>query len=151
MDPNGFERRQAELKSLLEIEQEVEQKHPQTPIVVSGDFNGNASAEETDPEFTPIYSRTQLKDVFHLQGISKQERSTYYQVKTNGRTEGRQIDYCFLDPFASQHLKNKSAHVYRYKDEFGFKIDIPQTLDAKLALPSDHYPVVFEFENLKIK
>lgn len=149
-DPNGFERRKAELKALVEIEQAIEKKHPSVPLVMAGDFNGNASSESPDEEFKPIYQHTALKDILELGQVSLVDRATYYQVKTMGKTEGRQIDFCFLNPPAAKLLKNNSCSVYRYKDEFGFKIDIPQNIDAKLQLPSDHYPLVFEFENLPL-
>lgn len=150
IDPGGFERRQAELRALLEIYQEFSNKHPQTPVMVVGDFNGNASEINTDEEFKPLYESTKLKDVLEVNGTSPENRATFYQVRSTSRTEGRQIDYCFLSPLLAPQLKEKSAFVYRYKDEFGMDIGIPMTLDAKLRLPSDHYPIVFEILNLKI-
>ncbi len=150
-DPNGFERRKAELKTLLEIEQETEKKFPQIPLVMAGDFNGNASLANPDEEFKIIYSDTQLKDILELHQVPAPERATYYQVKTLGKTDGKQIDFCFLNPTAAQLLKPNSSSVYRYKDEYGFKIDIPQNIDAKLQLPSDHYPLVFELDGLSLE
>ncbi|MGZ3795503.1 MAG: endonuclease/exonuclease/phosphatase family protein [Pseudobdellovibrionaceae bacterium] len=150
IDPGGFERRQAELLALLEIYKEFSEKYPQTPLMTVGDFNGNASSTHTDEEFKPLYEKTELKDVLELMGLSAENRSTFYQVRSNNRTEGRQIDFCFLSPLLAKHLKEKSGFVYRYKDEFGMDLGIPMTLDAKLKLPSDHYPLVFEIENLKI-
>ena len=149
-DPNGFERRKAELKTLLEIEQEIEQKFPNVPLVVAGDFNGNAGLLNTDEEFKIIYQMTQLKDILEIVNIPATDRATFYHIKPLNKSEGRQIDFCFLTPLAAKNLKANSCSVYRYKDEFGFKIDIPQSLEAKIKLPSDHYPLVFEFENLKI-
>ncbi|HEY8272440.1 MAG TPA: hypothetical protein VIG33_16225 [Pseudobdellovibrionaceae bacterium] len=150
IDPGGFERRQAELLALLEIYKEFSEKHPQTPLMAAGDFNGNASSANTDEEFKPLYERTELKDVLELMGLSLENRATFYQVRSNNKTEGRQIDFCFLSNLLAKHLKEKSAFVYRYKDEFGMGLGIPMTLDAKLRLPSDHYPIVFEIENLEI-
>lgn len=149
IDPNGFERRRAELETLVEIYNELEKANPQTPILVCGDFNGNASAQDTDEEFKAIYQKTKLKDVFEITGLSKEERATYYQVKSGSRTEGRQIDYCFAPPSVSTNLNPKTTYVYRYKNELGLAHDIPYNLDAKLNLPSDHYPIIFELENLK--
>ena len=149
-DPNGFEKRKAELSTLVQIYQECTEKNPTIPILICGDFNGNASSIDTDEEFKPIYEKTELKDVLEISAVPPEYRATFYFVKTNGRSEGRQIDYCFLNPNASQHLKAGSAKVYRYKDEFEFAIDAPQNLDAKLKLPSDHYPIVFDLETLKI-
>lgn len=150
-DPNGFERRKAELKTLIEIEQEIEKKYPQVPLIMAGDFNGNAGSENPDDEFKLIYENTSLKDILELQQVNANERPTYYQVKPLGKTEGRQIDFCFMTPLAAQFLRPQSCAVYRYKDEYGFKIDIPQNLDAKLQLPSDHYPLVFELEGLPLE
>ncbi len=149
-DPMGSQRRQAEFKTLMEIYKEVEALHPQCPVIVAGDFNGNASRIGTDVEFESIYQSTELQDILELQAIPLSERATYYQVRTGGRAEGKQIDYCFLSPKAATQLKADSAQVYRYKDEYGFAYDIPKTIDAKLNLPSDHYPLIFELENMEI-
>lgn len=150
IDPGGFERRQAELLTLIDIHKEFLDKHPDAPVMVVGDFNGNASLVDTDVEFKPLYEKTELKDVLELAGLTPENRATFYKVRSTSRTEGRQIDFCFLPPSLFHHLKEKSAYVYRYKDEFGMNSGIPMTLDAKLKLPSDHYPIVFEIENLKI-
>jgi exonuclease III len=150
IDPMGFERRQAEAKTLVEIYKEIEGQHPNTPIIVAGDFNGNASPSGTDREFQFIYQTTAMQDILELSQRPVPERATYYQVRMGGKVEGKQIDYCFLSPAAAKHLKPGTAQVYRYKDEFGFAIDIPNTLDAKLNLPSDHYPLVFELESLEV-
>jgi len=150
IDPGGFERRQAELLTLIDIYQEFLEKHPGTPALVAGDFNGNASQTDTDEEFRPLYEKTELKDVLELTGLSHENRATFYQVRSTSKTEGRQIDYCLLSPLLQKHLKANSAYVYRYKDEFGMNFGPPMTLDAKLRLPSDHYPLFFEIENLEI-
>ncbi len=142
-DPNGFERREAELKTLvdiyLEIEKELENK---VPIIVAGDFNGNAGFKNTDTEFKALYEKTQLKDVLELSNIDDSERFTFFHVRNLGQREGRQIDYCFLSPILQSNLIEKGSYVYRYKDELGFAIKAPQTMDEKLSLPSDHYPIV---------
>lgn len=149
IDPNGFERRQAELKTLVEIYKELGAKHPKTPVMVCGDFNGNAGLNGTDEEFKPLYEQTDLKDVLEWENLPPEARATFYQIRNNGKADGRQIDFCFLPQSLVPFLKKNSGLVYRYKDEFGFDIGVPQSLDAKLNLPSDHYPLVFELENLQ--
>jgi hypothetical protein len=151
VDPNGFERRRAELKTLLEIFKESKLVHPNLPMIVAGDFNGNASSEDTEEEFKEIYSKTQLKDVLELGNIPKEDRATFYQVKSGGRVEGRQIDYCFLSPSLQKYLGEKPPYVYRYKDEKGATRPTPRSLDEKMQHPSDHYPIVFEVANLRKK
>ncbi len=150
IDPNGFERRRAEFQTLLEIQNEIRLKYPTTPLIVSGDFNGSAIKSKPDVEFESLYQTTDLIDVLEVAKVPEAERATYYQIRPSQKTDGRQIDYCFLSELAQNHLISGSAHVYRFKDEYGMKKDLPTTLEAKLALPSDHYPVVFELENLSI-
>jgi endonuclease/exonuclease/phosphatase family metal-dependent hydrolase len=145
IDPSGFERRQAELKTLLEIYQGLETKFKgQVPIGVAGDFNGNAAPTGTDLEFEGLYQQTELKDVCTLAGLSPEASATYYQVGKNTRTEARQLDYCFLSPKLATYLDKTSVKVVRYDSH------PPTTLDAKMALPSDHYPLVFEIHNLPL-
>lgn len=151
IDPNGFERRQAELRTLIEIYQELEKTHPQVPVMVAGDFNGNASVTGTDEEFKDLYSLTSLRDVLEVAQLDVEERATFYQVRNSSRADGRQIDFVFLPPLLHPFLKPGSAYVHRYKDEFGMAHDIPRNMDAKLNLPSDHYPLVFEIEKLPLK
>ena len=150
IDPHGFERRQAELKALIEIYNEITLKNPGVPMVVAGDFNGNASLNNTDAEFKDLYANTHLKDVFEHLNIPHEERATFYQVKSGSRTDGRQIDFVFLPADTAGYLKEK-AYVYRYKDEFGMAHGIPMNMDAKLRLPSDHYPIVFDLEGIPVK
>ncbi|UXR66268.1 hypothetical protein EZJ49_08325 [Bdellovibrio bacteriovorus] len=151
IDPNGFERRQAELKTLLDIYAELEKTHPQVPVMMAGDFNGNASSLGTDEEFKDLYSRTQLRDVLEAAGLTPEERATFYQVRNGSRADGRQIDFVFAPPSLQAFIKPGSCKVYRYKDEFGMEHDIPRNMDAKLNLPSDHYPLVFELERLPLR
>lgn len=149
-DSHGFERRKAELKTLLEIHKELTQTYPKTPQIIAGDFNGNASREHTEEEFRLIYETTKLEDVLHLQGVKPDRRWTFCQIRPSNKVDLKQLDYAFLTPQIAAHLKAQSAFIYRYKDEYGFEKDKPLTLDAKLSLPSDHYPLVFELEKLPI-
>lgn len=149
-DSHGFERRKAELKTLLEIHQEILAAHPQTPQIVAGDFNGNASRVLTELEFQQLYETTKLEDVLELQKVPAEMRWTFCQIRPGNKVDSKQLDYAFITPNLAAHLKPASASVYRYKDEFGFALERPMTLDAKLRLPSDHYPVIFELEKIPI-
>lgn len=150
-DPNGYGRRKAELLALIEVYKETRAKWgEQIPILVAGDFNGNASEKNTDPEFVPLYDKTDLKDVCCLAQKTDEERATYYQVSRNNRTEGRQIDFAFLSPSAQDLLVRNTVQVYRYRDHLGSPLPPPSSLDDKLRLPSDHYPLIFELCGIKI-
>lgn len=148
IDPGGAERRSAEFKAVLEIYKELKSQFKDVPIVVAGDFNGNASRLNTDEEFQELYTLTDLEDVLEMAQVRQEDRATFYQVRNGGKSEGRQIDFCFSNESMKKFISPKKSLVYRYKDEFGFAYDTPGTLEAKLRLPSDHYPVVFEIEQL---
>lgn len=150
-DPNGFARRQAELKTVVDIANDVCKRNPNVPLILAGDFNGNASLKSTDEEFKYLYQNTQLIDVLEAAGIADDRRATYAQVRAGQRSDGRQIDFCFLTPKAAQYLDKASAMVYRYKDSYGFGLDLPTTLEQKLELPSDHYPIFFKLQQLPFK
>ena len=150
IDPNGFERRQAELRTLIEIYQELEAVHPDLPIMVAGDFNGQAGVQHTDEEFKDLYNLTKLSDVLEVSQLPPEARATFYQVRNGGKADGRQIDFAFLNPNLQKLVKTDATKVYRYKDEMGMERDVPRNMEAKLHLPSDHYPLVFEIESLKI-
>lgn len=152
IDPNGFERRRAELRTLLEIYKELEDKfQSQVPICVAGDFNGNATPNQTDIEFQNIYKSTQLQDVCELAKLPAEKRATFYQVGRSPRTEGKQLDYCFLSPSLKPYLDPASVAVHRYKGPMGLPSDPPTTLEAKLMLPSDHYPLIFNLKNIPLR
>lgn len=146
IDPGGTERRSAELRTCVDIYKELQQCHPASYIMLCGDMNGYAAKENTDPEFAPVYSETDLVDVLEVSQIEIEKRATYYQIKSGGRNEGRQIDYCFLSN--NLHAKLSDAEVFRYRDEYGFAFDPPKSLEDKLRLPSDHYPLFFTLEKL---
>lgn len=152
IDPNGFERRRAELLTLLEIYKELEEKFQgQVPIAVTGDLNGNASRFDTEPEFQALYQTTKLKDVCELANLSQEKSATFYQVGRSAKAEARQLDYAFLSPSLATYLDPASVQVFRYKDHLGMSLGAPTTLDAKMNLPSDHYPVVFTLKNIPLR
>lgn len=150
IDPGGTERRTAELRTALDLYKEISTQNPNTPVMFAGDMNGFAGTPATDPEFAPLYVETDLQDVLELANVSPEKRSTFYQIKNGSKVDGRQIDYCFLPQSLMPHLKLDSALVYRYKDEFGFSLDTPRSIEHKSRLPSDHYPLFFTLEKLKL-
>ncbi len=150
IDPAGKERRTAELKTCLNIYNELKSEFPKCPILLSGDFNGNAAKTLTESEFTDIYTKTDLVDILELAQTPLVDRSTFIQIKSGQKTDGRQIDYCFIPEILHKNIILPSAKVFEYQDEFGSNLKRPQTLEQKMALPSDHYPLVFTVENIQI-
>ncbi len=150
-DPNGFKKRTLEVKAMIDIYEEIEKElGPNANIVVAGDFNGIAQKHRPDVEFQEIYQRTGLQDVLELAGVSLQNRNTFFHFKNSGPTEGRQIDYCFLSPNLHSHLKAESVRIESFRDPLGHPIAFPKTLEQKNLLPSDHFPIFFILDNLKL-
>ena len=150
IDPGGIERRSAELRTAIDLYKEISVLHPHVPVLFAGDMNGFAGHPAPDAEFASIYVETDLQDVLEIANVSLEQRSTFFQIKNGAKVDAKQIDYCFIPARLKPHLKIESAIVYRYKDEFGFSLDTPRTIEHKSRLPSDHYPLFFTLENLKI-
>lgn len=148
IDPLGFERRQAELMTLVDIYKELRQKYPKTPMAVCGDFNGSARKAKLDEEFKYLYETSDLVELSEWAGLSEPDLPTFYQVGRTPNPEGRQIDFCFGSPNLLPYVDPKSVRVVRFKDFRGQIMDPPTTIEAKLLLPSDHYPVVFEIKDI---
>ncbi len=151
IDPFGFERRQAELKTLLEIYKELTARFPFVPLMVAGDMNGNASVTATDEEFKTLYAETDLQDVLEIAGVPVADRPTFFQIRHGGRVDGKQIDFAFASEHLKKYLKAQNTYVYRYKNDLGLPHDTPHNLDTKQLLPSDHYPLVFEITHIPIQ
>lgn len=149
IDPGGLERRGAELRTCLDIYKELKLKHAGTPIIFCGDMNGYAGKPNTDTEFLPIYAETDLEDVLELAHVSIDQRSTFYQIKNGAKADGRQIDYCFVCKELKDKLVKNETYVYRYRDELGSVYGLPKSMDDKLKMPSDHYPLFFKLDKLE--
>jgi hypothetical protein len=151
IDPDGKERRRAEFETLLQIYNEVDSKYSsQVPIFVCGDFNGNATRNQTDGEFKKLYELTDLEDVLEYAEKSFDERATFYNVRPRLQVHKLQLDYAFLSKKFLSCLNLDSVRVFSFKDLQGLDIPVPLTLDQKNTFPSDHNPVVFEI-NLPVK
>lgn len=148
IDAGGVLRRASELRACVDIYNELKTTYPQIPVMLCGDFNGAAGRFNTDVEFAHLYANTDLEDVLELAQVPNEERHTFIQVKSGFRSEGRQIDFCFLPEALKSKLIPSSVSTYLYKDQYGSPLKRPDTLEQKGQLPSDHYPVIFTLENL---
>lgn len=146
IDPEGRDRRAAELKALTEIYHELRAEDPQVAVIVGGDFNGVVHRERGESEFLPIFS-TDLRDIFSILDRDVTDAMTQIQFSRTGQVVYLQIDYLMISQHLHAHLIAEESYVYRYKSDLKVKLGLPQTLDQRLALPSDHYPVVATFRN----
>lgn len=150
IDSEGRLRRAAELKTLVQIYNEVKREvGDRVPICVAGDFNGVASRENTESEFLPLYQNTDLVETFEAAGTPLPERFSQIQISPLGKTQHLQIDYIFI----SQNWREKvipganQTFAYRFKDHLKQALPFPKTLEDRMRLPSDHYPIVATIRN----
>ena len=142
IDPLGKDRRQAEFETLLKIYHEVRSEtHESVPVVIGGDFNGQARASKPDPEFSDI-TNAALKDVFDVLALEENDRVTRFDIRNGQAPVGQQIDYLFLSPELQDKVVPEHSYVYRYKGDLGVALPEIQTATQQFAMPSDHYPVL---------
>lgn len=135
--------REAEVKSLTGLYQELSLKHPKTDIAVVGDFNGNASLKDHTFEFNSIFRHTDLMDIHDLKNSSTDERSSFVFFQ-DGVPLNKQLDYIFLNPSLCKKIVLEDTYSYRYKF-FGVSWPLVNSMNQKMTLPSDHYPQVVKF------
>lgn len=141
-DPFGSYQREAEFKELLRIASELRSElGADPPVVLMGDFNGRLSGEVPEPEFASL-SGTEFRDVLHLCEVPDDNRFTQVQVLSGGLSQVTQLDYILIEKRFRENVK--SAWVHRFEDEWGSPLATPKTMNQKMDLPSDHYPVVAE-------
>ena len=150
IDPQGRDRRRAELEKLVKIYGEINQEFDgKVPILLTGDFNGTASEPQTDTEFEALYRDTDLRDVLQWSGVADDERFTHMQIYNNRTGTTRQLDYIFLSPLLASRINAEESWVFRYRGEDGITQIIPRNLNEKRLLPSDHYPVILTLDPVK--
>ena len=141
-DFEGRTRRTLEVKGLLEIYQRIQDEFPNVPILVGGDFNGQAGEISTEEEFQQLYSLTDLKDIAFLAGIPEEERFSYIYFNRGGNRFVQQIDYLFISERFRQLIDPTECYFPRYKNLLGSPLPIPKRVEQKNILPSDHYPFI---------
>jgi exonuclease III len=147
-DPQGRSRRRAELQTMVKIYNEAnkEMKH-QVPLLVAGDFNGLAYRSACEKEFESLYENSDLIELFDLIGGDEEARTTQIQFLRDGLRRLLQLDYFFLSPALIDKVEPASSFVYRYKSDLGVPMPLSTSIEQRLSLPSDHYPVVLTIKN----
>jgi hypothetical protein len=145
IDSEGRERRAAEARTLAEIYREV-RKSFSVPVIVGGDFNGNARHDGTSVEFQALRD-TDLLNTCEVMALPMDQACTQIQFQRSGNHQYLQIDYLLIPPELKEALLPDQSGVYRYKSDLKVALPLPVTLDQRLAMPSDHYPVYATFKN----
>lgn len=151
IDPEGRARREAEVRTLMQIYREVRTEFtPAVPVIMAGDFNGSARAAARSEEFAEL-SNTDLESVLDLASKVDDQASTQIQFSRGGGIGHLQIDYVFISPDLKPELIVEGVEVFRYRSDLKVPLPLPKTLDQRTYLPSDHYPVVATFRDFLTK
>ena len=142
VDFNGQLRRKAELQALVDHYNFRRLEFPGVPVIVAGDFNGQAQRLSTEPEFTSLYEKTDLEDVLEVIKEPAERRFSYFHFNRDYIREASQLDYIMLPPELHALVEKEESGIYHYRDQHGVVLPYPQDSFQRYALPSDHYPVV---------
>jgi len=143
IDRQGHQRRAAELRTLVNIYNDVRRElGPDIPVVVAGDMNGIAAKLNTEPEFLPIYEKTDLLELLDVCETATEERYTQVQITPMGQQQLIQIDYIFMSPNLADCVVKNQSGVYHFKNELGHRAQPPKNLEERGLLASDHYPTI---------
>lgn len=147
IDPEGKERRMAEVKTLMDIYREIRAEYsPSIPTIVTGDFNGSARKGGRGEEFSEL-EKTDLESVIDIVGHEGEMATTQIQFSRSSGVQFLQIDFLFVSPELKPHLVNEHVGIYRYKSDLRVALPLPKSLEQRTYLPSDHYPVVATFRD----
>lgn len=146
IDPSGKGRRQAELRTVVEIYNEIRAEFtPKVPTLLAGDFNGCARQAQRAQEFADL-DKTDLENVAELAGLSDEGSATQVLFARSGQVSVLEIDYIFVSPELKPHLILEECGPYRYRSDLKVALPLPKTFEQRTYLPSDHYPVVAKFK-----
>jgi endonuclease/exonuclease/phosphatase family metal-dependent hydrolase len=151
IDPQGRERRRAEMNTLIKIYHELRGDFtPAVPILIAGDFNGCARRDRLSEEFQALLS-SDLESVVEAAGLAGEMAATQVQFNRNGQIHCMQIDFIFMSAELKTYLIPSGVEVYRYRSDLKVILPLPKTLEQRTLMPSDHYPVVATFKNFLLE
>ena len=143
-DYEGRSRRQVEMRGVLDLFIELSNEY-KVPVLIGGDFNGNATEFDTEQEFEQIYHLTGLKDVCAWEQMPIESRVSYYYFNRSGTRISQQLDYLFVSDEWKHLLIPGSVYFPHYRNLSGFPFAVPDGHEKKATLPSDHLPLLARF------
>ena len=149
-DKNGRGRREAELKTLVNVYIKLEKKfNYKVPIIVGGDFNGNAQSSHTDDEFKYLYEKTDLKDILEFINLPPERRTTLIGPHSEYGLKNPQFDFIFISEKYKNKISLERSGIYYYKNpKTGVPLPYPQEERDMKDFPSDHYPLALQLKDL---
>lgn len=135
-DFEGIDQRTSELKLLSSYASTIKEMYS-VPVIIAGDFNCSRMDYELN-----IFSK-EMYEFHDLKKSKDEELCTYVNFKVKRILT--QIDYIFC---TENIFDLDNSFTYRFKDDYGYSLGIPDSFEEKKYLPSDHFPLVAK---IKIK
>ena len=135
-DFQGMRQREMELKALRTHINKLEEEL-KVPVIVAGDFNCTMD----EPELKNFSKG--LKEFHKIKKSSIEESCTHVHFSTTRVLN--QLDYIFTTK--NLRYKLKDCYTYRFKNEYGDILGLPDRIVEKKWNPSDHYPLVLTIKD----
>lgn len=144
IDHQGKHRRALESELLAARYNELSKEFPEALILAAGDFNGEVNQYFYNEEFEVIKSSTDLVDSFDIAKVERDKRITQVMINRYKDNEYLQFDHILIPKKHAHLLNTDNCYVYYFKNEMGISEKLPQSIEEKQRMPSDHYPTVIE-------
>lgn len=145
-DPRSEMIREEQFRRMPKIALE-RQKHygRDVAVVIAGDFNADLRSAGL-----PAPLKKDFFDAFDLNPTPREveEKITHTFHPHRGVTQGLEMDAFFVNRNLRGHIL--SARTYRFRDEGGKPLPLPDSLILREQNPSDHYPIVIDIEMLPL-
>ncbi|HVJ65145.1 MAG TPA: hypothetical protein VM901_07815 [Bdellovibrionota bacterium] len=130
-----------EVREMIKILNKFYRDFPQTPYVLSGDFNRDIGSSEM---LRSLVTKANLREGLAVNGrrLREQDKATAMYFRPGVGLEADQSDGNFLSRHFSGHVID--SWVYRFRDpNHGSELTIPESYaERESEYPSDHFPVV---------
>lgn len=138
-DFEGRTQRVSEVKYLRKLHRDLSNQFPSVPVLVCGDLNAIIYKDETEPELKALLEKTYLLDIFEIDDRDLEERITYCYFDSRRDRYDMQLDYILIPQKFHSMINTDESYVISFFPEV--PIEYPNSLQEKLALPSDHFPI----------
>ncbi len=138
-DFQGLSKRALEIKGLNKHIKSIQQSFNNPKVILAGDLN-------SDLEDLRLMKLMDLDNFLDLKGSSVEDKCTH--IYFGSTIAYHQFDYIFTTKNMRDLLDINNSYVYRFKNDYGDVLKLPEVLSEKFQHPSDHYPVVLQLKNL---
>lgn len=144
MDHVGVQARAESAKLILA---KIKTFPPQTPVILTGDFN----VDQTNESYALVNNSGILKDSYALSPLKYTQNGTFNNFKTDNKTESR-IDHIFVGHAFNVLRYGILTDTYRIKKEDVVAEksgDLPSEVSPTTFVaktPSDHFPVMVQVQ-----